>query len=103
MCVALVGGLDRLKREYESAARSCGVTLKVFTGKESCLAEKIGTPDMAILLTAMISHNARYDVVQRSRGLGIPVVFLHTNGISGLRQRLADIMADKKNQRGKGA
>jgi hypothetical protein len=93
MCVALVGGLDRLKREYESAARTCGVTLKVFTGKESCLVDKMGSPDMTILLTAMVSHNARYDVVQRSRTLGIPVVFLHTNGISGLKQRLADIVA----------
>jgi hypothetical protein len=96
MCVALVGGLDRLKREYESAARTCGVTLKVFSGRESCLADKMGSPDMTILLTAMVSHNARYDVVQRSRGLGIPVVFLHTNGISGLRQRLADIVADRE-------
>ncbi|MDR2077225.1 MAG: DUF2325 domain-containing protein [Desulfovibrio sp.] len=96
MCVALVGGLDRLKREYESAAKSCGVTLKVFTGKESCLVNKIGSPDLAILLTAMISHNAKDDVVQHSRGLGIPVVFLHSNGISGLRQRLADIVRTGK-------
>jgi hypothetical protein len=102
MRVALVGGLDRLKREYENAARSCGVTLKVFTGKESCLADKMGSPDITILLTTMVSHNARDDVVQRSRGLGIPVVFLHTNGVSGLKQRLADIVAgrERKSRRG---
>jgi hypothetical protein len=99
MRVTLVGGLDRLKKEYESAARSCGVALKVFTGKESCLVDKMGSPDMAILLTAMVSHNARYDIVQRSRSLGVPVVFLHTNGISGLKQRLAGLAADREGPR----
>ncbi len=95
MCVALIGGMDRLKREYESAAKKCGVTLKVFTGKESCLVDKMGNPDMTILFTAMISHNARTEVMQRSRSLGIPVQFLHTNGVSGLRQCLTGIMAGR--------
>jgi hypothetical protein len=99
MCVALVGGLDRLKREYESAARKCGVTLKTFTGKEACLVDKMGVPDMAIVFTSMISHNARTEVMQRSRSLGIPVQFLHSNGVSGLRQCLAGIMAERREGR----
>ncbi len=96
MCVALVGGLDRLKREYESAAQKIGVTLKVFTGKESCLVDKMGNPDMAILFTSMVSHNARTEVMQRSRSLGIPVQFLHSSGISSLRQCLTGIMAERR-------
>lgn len=95
MCVALVGGMDRLKRDYESAAKKCGVTLKTFTGKESCLVDKMGTPDMAIVLTSMISHNARTEVMQRSKSLGIPVRFLHTCGVSSLRQCLSSIMAER--------
>lgn len=96
MCVALVGGMDRLKRDYETAARRCGVKLKVFTGKESCLVDKMGNPDMAILFTSMISHNARTEVMQRSRALGIPVTFLHSNGVSGLRACLRALMAKKE-------
>lgn len=96
MCVALVGGMDRLKKEYENAAKKCGVTLKVFTGKESCLVDKMGNPDMAILFTSMISHNARTEVMQRSRSLGIPVRFLHTNGVSGLRNCLKGILAERR-------
>jgi len=92
MCVAIVGGLDRLKRDYENAAKRCGVKLKVFTGKESCLADKIGRVDMAILFTSMVSHNARTEVMQRSKSLGIPVAFLHSNGVSGLRQYLSDLV-----------
>ena len=96
MCVALVGGMDRLKREYETAAKRCGVKLKVFTGKESCLVDKMGCPDMAILFTSMISHNARTEVMQRSKTLGIPVTFLHSNGVSSLRQCLNDLMEKRK-------
>jgi hypothetical protein len=95
MRAAFVGGLDRLKREYEKAAETCGVSLKVFTGKESCLAGKIGNPDVTILLTAMVSHRARAEVLNRSRSLGTPVVFLHTNGVSGLRRSLASIIAGR--------
>ena len=95
MCVALVGGMDRLRKEYENAAKKCGITLKVFTGKESCLVDKMGCPDMAILFTGMISHNARTEVMQRSRTLGIPVHFLHTNGVSGLRNYLRGIQNER--------
>ena len=96
MCVALVGGMDRLKRDYESAAKKCGVTLKIFTGKESCLVDKMGSPDMAILFTAMISHNAKAEVMQHSRSKGIPVHFLHTHGVSSLRRCLSCLMEQPK-------
>lgn len=96
MCVALVGGMDRLKRDYENAAKRCGVTLKIFTGKESCLVNKMGRPDRAILFTSMISHNARAEVMQKSKSLGIPVTFLHSNGVSSLRQCLKDLMAERE-------
>lgn len=95
MCVALVGGMDRLKRDYENAAKRCGVKLKIFTGKESCLVDKMGNPDMAILFTSMISHNARTEVMQKSKSLGIPVTFLHSNGVSGLRQCLQQLMTER--------
>lgn len=98
MCVALVGGMDRLKRDYENAAKRCGVKLKIFTGKEACLVDKMGSPDMAILFTSMISHNARAEVMQRSRSLGIPVLFLHSNGVSSLRQCLQGILEERKEE-----
>jgi hypothetical protein len=91
MRAAFVGGLDRLKREYEKAAEQFGVTLKVFSGKESCLVGKIGNPDILIVLTGMVSHSAKSEVLNHSRSLGTPVLFLHTNGVSGLRRGLRSI------------
>ncbi len=94
MCVALVGGMDRLKRDYEGVAKQFGVRLKLFTGKEACLMERLGSPDMAVLCTRMVSHNAKTEVVQRSRTLGIPVRFLNTNGVSGLRTFLTELITE---------
>ncbi|GHV53943.1 hypothetical protein FACS1894206_05670 [Deltaproteobacteria bacterium] len=91
MCVALVGGMDRLKRDYEKTAKSMGITLRIFTGKESCLLDKMGQPDHTILFTGMISHNARAGVMQRSKSLGIPVTFLHSSGVSSLSRCLRGI------------
>jgi hypothetical protein len=89
MSVVLVGGLDRLRRQYEIAAQQFGVTLKIFNGKEAGLGEKMGNPEMVILLTGMVSHSARLEVVHRGRSIGAPVIFQHSSGISGLRQSLA--------------
>jgi hypothetical protein len=96
MSVALVGGLDRLKRQYESAAQQYGITLKIFNGKEAGLGEKMGNPEMVILLTAMVSHSARLEVMHHGRSVGAPIVFLHSCGVSGLRRHLAGIQSVAK-------
>jgi hypothetical protein len=92
MSVALIGGLDRLKRDYEKTAQKYGVTLRTFTGKESCLGDKMGCPERTILFTGMISHKARTEVMQRSKSLGIPITFLHSSGVSSLSRCLREIM-----------
>ncbi|MDR2161251.1 MAG: DUF2325 domain-containing protein [Desulfovibrio sp.] len=88
MDIALVGGLDRLHKEYASVARKCGVRLRMFTGKEAFLKRKLGHPDAAILMTDMVSHNARDIVLQSSRSMDIPVMFLRSSGISALSRSL---------------
>jgi hypothetical protein len=95
MRAAFVGGLDRLRREYEKAAEKLGVSLKVFSGQESCLVGKIGNPDVVIVLTGMVSHSAKSEVLKQSRSLGTPILFLHTNGISGMRRGLRSLMRER--------
>ncbi|MDR1242886.1 MAG: DUF2325 domain-containing protein [Deltaproteobacteria bacterium] len=36
----------------------------------------------------MISHKARTKILQRSKALGIPVIFLHSSGVSSLSRCL---------------
>jgi hypothetical protein len=92
--ITLIGGMDRLKRDYENAAKHCGINMRIFTGKESSLVEQMGCPDRIILFTDMISHKARTKVLQRGKSLGIPVTFLHSNGVSSLSRCLRGLPGD---------
>jgi hypothetical protein len=88
MCAALVGGMDRLRREYIEAARHLGVDLKVFTGKERGIAERIGGAELVMLLTGKVSHAARDEVVAYTRAKNITLRQIHSSGVSALRRTL---------------
>ena len=88
MCAALVGGMDRLKEHYQQAAQDQGIKLKVFTGKEKNIRTMIGNPDFIIILTDKCSHKARIEAMQRAKSGNIPVVRMHSCGVSSLKQCL---------------
>lgn len=89
MCAALIGGMDRLKRDYINAAKKEGIKLKVFTGKESRIAPKIGDADMVIIFTNKVSHDARREAMGHAKSNSIPVHMLHSCGVSTLKTCLA--------------
>ncbi|MEF2144263.1 MAG: DUF2325 domain-containing protein [Desulfovibrionaceae bacterium] len=89
MCAALIGGMDRLKRDYINTAKADGVKLKVFTGKENKVSCQIGNCGLIIVFTNKVSHKARKDVAAHAKAKGIPMKMLHSCGISSLRDALA--------------
>ncbi|BBD06746.1 DUF2325 domain-containing protein [Desulfovibrio ferrophilus] len=88
MCAAVIGGMDRLKRDYINAAKREGVKLKVFTGKENRIAPKLGSASLIILFTNQLSHAARRDVINHAKKNNIPVEQAHSCGVSSLRECL---------------
>lgn len=88
MCAALVGGMDRLKREYMNEAKRRGVKLKCYTGKERTISGSLGNVDLVVMFTNKVSHKARKDVLTATRSKDIPVVMKHSCGISTLRDCL---------------
>lgn len=93
MCAALVGGMDRLKRDYMNEAKKNGVKLKCFTGKERKISGTLGNVDFVVLFTNKVSHKARKDVLTALRGKDIPVIQRHSCGISSLRDVLDEATA----------
>ncbi len=91
MCATLVGGMDRLKRNYIDTAKQHGVKLKVFTGKENKVSDKIGKSDFVIIFTNQISHRAKKDIASYTKANGIPLHMHHACGISTLRDCLKGI------------
>ena len=85
MCAVLVGGMDRLHREYVETAKSLGVALKVFNGQERSIEKQLGGADMLILCTGKVSHSARREVIKHAGAKNIPVRMIHSAGVSALR------------------
>ncbi|MGE4298931.1 MAG: DUF2325 domain-containing protein [Desulfovibrionaceae bacterium] len=89
MGAALIGGMDRLHRDYREAAHEAGVRLKTYTGKEHGLGGRIGpSTAFVVLMTAQISHSARREVLAAAKANGIPVYLLRSSGVSTLRECL---------------
>jgi len=86
MCAALVGGMDRLHKDYIDAAKELGIDLKVFTGQERSIKNQLGKLDMMILFTGKVSHAARQEVVKHAKTHRIPLRMVHSSGVSTLRK-----------------
>lgn len=90
MCAALIGGMDRLKRDYVNEAKKNGIKLKHYTGKERKISGSLGSVDFVVLFTNKVSHKARKDVLSAARGQDVPVIMHHSCGISSLKKCLAE-------------
>lgn len=95
MCVALIGGMDRLKRQYVNEAKAVGINLKVFTKPEANMASKIGHVDAMVIFTNKVSHKAKKEVMNIAKARNIPVFMYHSCGICTLRNCF-DCLKNKK-------
>ena len=94
MCVALVGGMDRLNRDYRRVALAYGIKLQHF--KRDCprLEARLGKADAIIIFTNMISHGAKKKALSKGRAAGIPVLMCHSCGLASLKRCLDGISDD---------
>lgn len=88
MCVALIGGMDRLERHYMDEAEKFGIDLKVFTKLETEMASKIKNVDAVVIFTNKVSHKARKEAMNMAKIKHIPVFMYHSCGICTLRDCL---------------
>lgn len=93
MCAALVGGMDRLKRDYMNEAKRNGVKLKCYTGKERKISGSLGKVDFVVLFTNKVSHKARKDIFAALRGTDVPIIMKHSCGVSTLKKCLSEAAA----------
>lgn len=90
MSVAIVGGLDRLKRTYEREGKGMGFRIKYFGRRVPSLRKRLESVDAIVVFTSMISHPLMEEVRQIAGRLGIPLVRSRTSSVSGLRSCLSN-------------
>ena len=54
MSVVIVGGNERMERQYESICREHGYKAKIFTKENGSLKKKLGTPDLLIIFVSTV-------------------------------------------------
>jgi len=96
MCVALIGGMDRLKKHYVEEAKKVGVQLRVFTKLEKDTAKKIGDVDAIVIFTNKISHELKLTIKKVYPIKKCPYMMCHSCGVSSLIKCLESLKKMKQ-------
>jgi hypothetical protein len=88
MCIAVIGGMDRLRQHYRQEAARAGIELRVFNEAEANLGARLGQVDALLIFTGKISHRARREAMKTAKARNIPVYQYHSCGVCTLRKCL---------------
>ena len=95
MCVALIGGMDRLERHYMEEAGKSGVDLRVFSQLEAKFLSKMKAVDAVVIFTNKVSHKLKKQAMDAAKANGIPVFMHHSCGVCTLRECLNCLLIRK--------
>lgn len=92
MCIALIGGMDRLERHYREEAKRLGIDLHVFTRSENNMSNKLKGFDALVIFTNKVSHQVKKEAMNAAKGRDIPVFMHHSCGVCTLRECLSCVV-----------
>ena len=88
MSVVIIGGHDRMVRQYKKICQDHKYKAKVFTHMRTGLDKQIGTPDLLILFTSTVSHKMIRCVLDEVDSSRTDIVRCHTSSGSALTEIL---------------
>lgn len=88
MCIALIGGMDRLEKHYQDEAVRAGVDLQVFTRSQVNIGAKLKKADAVVIFTNKVSHQVKKEAMNAAKLNNIPVFMHHSCGVCTLRDCL---------------
>jgi hypothetical protein len=86
MCLALIGGMDRLDKHYLEVAEQAGISLLIFNRSQTNIAAKLKKANAMVIFTNKVSHRVKTEAMQAAKSQGIPVLMHHTCGVCTLRK-----------------
>ena len=84
MSVVIVGGNERMERQYKNVCQEYHCSAKVYT-KESGMGGKVGDPDLLVLFTGTMSHKMLQGTLREVKGKGTVIARSHSSSIAALR------------------
>ncbi len=96
MSVAIIGGLDRLKRFYEKKCVDMGYRGKIFSQRVPNLANRMNGVDGIIIFTGTVAHPMVAEAIRVARVGGIPLERSHSSSVSALKRCLEGFSASER-------
>lgn len=93
MSVVIIGGHDRMVRQYKNICKNHKCKAKVFTHMCTNLEKQIGTPDLLIMFTSTVSHKMIRCAEGVIDGKKTDVIHCHTSSAAALTDILAKYSA----------
>lgn len=87
MSVVIVGGNERMARQYEDLCREYSCRAKIFMKNDRGI-QNFGTPDLLVLFTSTMSHKMLDIATGQAKKRNIRVARCHTSSMSALRNIL---------------
>ena len=87
MSVVIVGGNERMARQYEDLCREYSCRAKIFMKTDRGI-QNFGTPDLLVLFTRTMSHKMLDIATGQAKKRNIRVARCHTSSMSALRNIL---------------
>ena len=88
MSIVIIGGHDRMVRQYETICKKHNCKAKIFTQMSASMDKQMGTPDLFILFTNTVSHKMVITASQEAKKNNIPIARIHTSSATALRSVL---------------
>jgi hypothetical protein len=92
MSLVLVGGHDRMHREYQNVCADFNCSLKVYTQMPANFNKLIGSPDRIIVFTNTVSHKMVKVALNEAKKKKIPISRCHSSSASALQELLHSIL-----------
>ena len=93
MRIVIIGGHDRMVRQYETICKKHNCKAKIFTQMSASMDKQMGTPDLFILFTNTVSHKMVKTAVDEAKRKNVEVVRCHTSSGSALENILKEYVA----------
>ena len=90
MSVVIIGGNERMERQYTDICARYGHKAKVFTKEAGSVAKKLGRADLLIIFTGTVSHKMMISAVDEVKRVGTKIARTHSSSAAALHTLLAE-------------
>lgn len=91
MSVVIVGGHDKMCKDYIRLCKKYNCKAKVFTQMETGFKDKIGMPDAVLLLTDVVSHKLVITAKREAEKKNIRIIRNHKSTLNSVEAIIKEI------------